>query len=205
MFLQLPSFSGAHADIGGGSHKNSVNDSLSFIPLRWMIKECLLAGTGILFDQRALSIFGFDFKELKETLRQEFTARGLSFHGFGFESHPESFNLSTKPPPTSTTAPTEHVSTSESSVTSRWFSVPSHLMPNLHQIFYDHSLLNLAIQHTRDARDCAAHIWDQLDIQKAWWILEILPMLTTYQTADGTWIRQRRCVYSFQFAVWGRF
>lgn len=30
-------FSGCHADVGGGSHHNRVQNSLSFIPLRWMI------------------------------------------------------------------------------------------------------------------------------------------------------------------------
>ena len=54
------SYIGAHSDIGGGSHANTEPGSLSFVPLRWMIKECLIAGAGILFEADVLSKFEFD-------------------------------------------------------------------------------------------------------------------------------------------------
>ncbi len=59
---------GAHSDIGGGSHANTEPGSLSFVPLRWMIKECLIAGTGILFEADVLSKFEFDFHALEKHL-----------------------------------------------------------------------------------------------------------------------------------------
>ena len=43
-------FAGCHCDIGGGSVANNTPYALARIPLRWMIRECFLANTGIIFD-----------------------------------------------------------------------------------------------------------------------------------------------------------
>ncbi|KAF8064899.1 hypothetical protein FPV67DRAFT_1500640 [Lyophyllum atratum] len=64
-------FSGTHADVGGGSHSNKEQASLSYIPLRWMIKECLFAGTGILFDPQYLVSFGINLRNLAAGLREK--------------------------------------------------------------------------------------------------------------------------------------
>ncbi|TFK47854.1 hypothetical protein OE88DRAFT_1738368 [Heliocybe sulcata] len=52
-------FSGCHADVGGGSHRKEESESLSNIPLRWMIKECQ-AKTGLVFDEDYLRGIGVD-------------------------------------------------------------------------------------------------------------------------------------------------
>ncbi|KAF8885156.1 hypothetical protein BD779DRAFT_1442618 [Infundibulicybe gibba] len=61
-------FAGCHADVGGGSHPESEEEpsSLSNIPLRWMIKECFLAGTGIIFNKEALRDIGLDPEKLSD-------------------------------------------------------------------------------------------------------------------------------------------
>lgn len=59
---------GCHADVGGGSHADDdLNhpNSLSNIPLRWMIKECFLHETGIEFDDESLSDLGLDRRALE--------------------------------------------------------------------------------------------------------------------------------------------
>ena len=61
-FIILP---GCHADIGGGSHEDDVDTSLSNITLRWMIRECFLAKTGILFDTDLLDDLGLVLEELE--------------------------------------------------------------------------------------------------------------------------------------------
>jgi len=38
--------------------------------------------------------------------------------------------------------------------------------------------------------DALMPIYDQLVINKAWWILEVLPMVYSYQDADGRWHRE---------------
>ncbi|PBL00092.1 hypothetical protein ARMGADRAFT_1006349, partial [Armillaria gallica] len=53
-------FSGCHCDVGGGSVGNDVTNSLARIPLRWMIRQCFLLNTGILFHREMLKPFGIE-------------------------------------------------------------------------------------------------------------------------------------------------
>jgi len=53
-------FAGAHADCGGGAVPNETRHVLSRIPLRWMIRQCFVCNTGILFDTTALAEVGID-------------------------------------------------------------------------------------------------------------------------------------------------
>ncbi|KZT52345.1 hypothetical protein CALCODRAFT_441695 [Calocera cornea HHB12733] len=48
-------FSGGHGDVGGGCTKNSDPASAARIPLVWMLREIVLADTGIEFDESALA------------------------------------------------------------------------------------------------------------------------------------------------------
>ena len=47
-------FISALSDVGGGSVENGTRHSLARIPLRWMIRECFNAHTGIIFDAHML-------------------------------------------------------------------------------------------------------------------------------------------------------
>ena len=49
-----------HTDIGGGSVLNGTRNSLARIPLRWMIRQCFLANTGIMFHKATLPKVGLD-------------------------------------------------------------------------------------------------------------------------------------------------
>ncbi|KAG9074894.1 hypothetical protein FRC06_010400, partial [Ceratobasidium sp. 370] len=51
-------FAGAHCDVGGGSVPNETANSLARIPLRWMIRECFINNTGILFHSAELDELG---------------------------------------------------------------------------------------------------------------------------------------------------
>jgi hypothetical protein len=51
-------FVGCHTDIGGGSTLNTDPNSLSNIPLRWMVQEIVRANCGILFDYDAFEQWG---------------------------------------------------------------------------------------------------------------------------------------------------
>lgn len=48
------------SDVGGGSVPNSTPNNLARIPLRWMIRECFLARTGIQFEAESLRELGLD-------------------------------------------------------------------------------------------------------------------------------------------------
>ena len=48
-------------------------------------------------------------------------------------------------------------------------------------------------------QDVLADIHDELKAQRSWWILEILPMKSTWQEADGTW--KSKLGYAFMGAT----
>ena len=47
-------------DVGGGAVPNETRNSLARIPLRWMIRQCFLLKTGILFQREMLRYVGMD-------------------------------------------------------------------------------------------------------------------------------------------------
>ncbi|KAF7976182.1 hypothetical protein HWV62_7344 [Athelia sp. TMB] len=51
-------FAGAHCDVGGGSVANGTRHNLARIPLRWMVRQCFLLRTGILFHAAKLPEIG---------------------------------------------------------------------------------------------------------------------------------------------------
>jgi hypothetical protein len=53
-------FSGAHCDIGGGSVGNGTRHNLARIPLRWMVRQCFILRTGILFHKTMFKDIGLD-------------------------------------------------------------------------------------------------------------------------------------------------
>lgn len=53
-------FAGCHCDVGGGSVPNGTRNSLARIPLRWMIRQCFLLETDILFHRNLLPRVGLD-------------------------------------------------------------------------------------------------------------------------------------------------
>ncbi|KNZ77730.1 hypothetical protein J132_04157 [Termitomyces sp. J132] len=53
-------FVGAHCDVGGGSVSNGTPYALARISLRWMIRECFKAKSGIIFVSKSLREVGLD-------------------------------------------------------------------------------------------------------------------------------------------------
>ncbi|KAF7293119.1 Zn(2)-C6 fungal-type domain-containing protein [Mycena kentingensis (nom. inval.)] len=53
-------FAGAHCDVGGGAHPNDTRNHLARIPLRWMIRQCFLLQTGIIFHADTLRLAGLE-------------------------------------------------------------------------------------------------------------------------------------------------
>ena len=47
-------------DVGGGAVKNDTRNALARIPLRWMVRQCFLADTGIMFNGQLLAQIGLD-------------------------------------------------------------------------------------------------------------------------------------------------
>jgi uncharacterized protein (DUF2235 family) len=53
-------FAGCHCDVGGGSVPNGTRNSLARIPLRWMLRQCFEANTGIMFHKDIFPKVGID-------------------------------------------------------------------------------------------------------------------------------------------------
>jgi hypothetical protein len=47
-------------DVGGGAVKNETRNALARIPLRWMVRQCFLAETGIMFNRELVARIGLD-------------------------------------------------------------------------------------------------------------------------------------------------
>ncbi|TFK40588.1 hypothetical protein BDQ12DRAFT_601197 [Crucibulum laeve] len=133
-------FTGCHADVGGGSHTDDVDASLSNIPLRWMIKECFLAKMDILFDNDLLYDMGLDLSALNKD-------------------------------PSKVSSTQHYGHAAQDSLISP---------PSLHKAV------------ARIVNDVVADIYNQLFLVPHWWLLEIIPMLSTRQAEDGNgWWRLR--------------
>jgi uncharacterized protein (DUF2235 family) len=152
-------FTGCHADVGGGSHPTDRLSSLSFVPLRWMIKECILCKTGIQFDLDYLQeVLDFDFERLLEDMKE----KDIKIKDLG-EGYADL---------------QKYVSEND-----------LHHPANKSIIFHEHQTLRQRFRsHASDILD---DIFDQLILVWFWWVLEIIPMLYTYQNQQGDWIRRR--------------
>ncbi|KAG6916803.1 hypothetical protein DXG01_005268 [Tephrocybe rancida] len=63
-------FAGCHTDVGGGSVDNGTPNTLARISLRWMIRECFKADTGIMFISESLKPVGLDPASLYPYVQQ---------------------------------------------------------------------------------------------------------------------------------------
>ncbi|KAJ6551625.1 hypothetical protein B0H19DRAFT_1073287 [Mycena capillaripes] len=63
-------FAGCHCDVGGGSVLNGTRPNLAHIPLRWMIRECFKARTGMIFSAAELAKLGIEPSHLYPNVRQ---------------------------------------------------------------------------------------------------------------------------------------
>ncbi|KAJ7733506.1 hypothetical protein B0H16DRAFT_1579569 [Mycena metata] len=62
-------FAGCHCDVGGGSVLNGTRPNLAHISLRWMIRECFKARTGMIFSAPDLAKLGIDPSHLYPDVR----------------------------------------------------------------------------------------------------------------------------------------
>lgn len=53
-------FAGCHSDVGGGNVPDTSSNSLSNITIRWMVRECTMANTQIIWNDRHFHQFAID-------------------------------------------------------------------------------------------------------------------------------------------------
>jgi hypothetical protein len=177
---------GCHADVGGGSHHNRLKSSLSFIPLRWMIKEAIIAGTGILFKKDCLKSLNFDFMELASELDRV----GLDIQGTGLD--PALLESPVVQPMPSPSTPEGLLSPIFSPTSQKSFPFMPFAIPKIAPLpDQGQSRLNNTVQYDMSIGDAISKVYDQLSEAKHWWILEYIPTLTMYQEPTGDWTRKR--------------
>lgn len=71
-------------------------------------------------------------------------------------------------------------------------SPPAHNTVGAQGVANGHSAQSQAFP--RYVADISAKLYDQLVLVWIWWFLEAFPLLTTYQTMDGDWMRRKMYV-----------
>lgn len=179
-----------------------------------MIKECLITGTGILFEAEVLSKFEFDFDALENTLDKPLAMVGLGFaDGVGIKKTLEDVaaddsNTQAPSSPSPTASRWSHLLSKlydiakpiiEDRYSSLFKSLDNYVSPDvIQQAITDVGAMTDAYQ----ASDTFSAIYDQLIMKWAWWTLEWLPTFTTYQTPSGEWMQRRMYV---DFSLKGKF
>ncbi|KAF8215371.1 hypothetical protein K438DRAFT_1801131 [Mycena galopus ATCC 62051] len=164
-------FAGCHCDVGGGSVANDTRHSLARIPLRWMIRECFKADTGIIFDARRLQELGLDPATLYPFVLPRPPPLPLD-SGHKLESIPPRKGWLRR------TLSRKHKADN--------FPVS----PELESLPLPKPVRGM--EEEEDLKDSLQPIYDQLQLKPFWWILEILPLTFRYQKSDSKWVAESR-------------
>ncbi|KAJ7057794.1 hypothetical protein C8F01DRAFT_1151097 [Mycena amicta] len=172
-------FAGCHCDVGGGSVPNNTRNSLAKIPLRWMIRECFKAETGIIFDAQRLVELGLD----PSTLYPRVLKRPAPI---AVQPTDPDMRIARRPPRKTwlqrvfgkkkTTTPAVSCSMEDAELALSPDSgtrAPTHVYQGM--------------EEEEDLKDALSPIYDQLKLSPVWWILEVLPFSFRTQNLDDTW------------------
>ncbi|CAE6468784.1 unnamed protein product [Rhizoctonia solani] len=165
-------FAGAHCDVGGGSVPNDTPHTLARIPLRWMIRECFLNQTGILFHSAELDEIGLSPASLWPRVQVPIpVSDGHKRLAGGNETLVES---PTQSPAMSRSTTMVNRAGTDTTVGGGGMSTLVPPEP-------------IRLGSEQDAQDALQPIYDQLSLAKWWWFLEFLPMKQKYQRHDKSW------------------
>ncbi|ESK92292.1 hypothetical protein Moror_4690 [Moniliophthora roreri MCA 2997] len=160
-------FAGCHCDVGGGSVSNDTRHSLSRISLRWMIRECFKTNTGIMFDSQKLREIGLD---------------------------PTSLYPFVTPRPPRLSGQTSRIQTAASPRKPLLQGLVSKVLrrdsnyKELPVADVKTNPVGRLTEEEEELHDAMAPIYDQLEIAKTWWILELIPMQFRYQKGSNEWV-----------------
>ncbi|KAF8643150.1 hypothetical protein AX16_009194 [Volvariella volvacea WC 439] len=165
-------FAGCHCDVGGGSVPNRTKNNLARIPLRWMIRECFRTATGIMFDPDSLRKLGLSPDSLYPVVLERPAALPVRPHQY----------LVTIDEAKKALAEEEALAKAE------------HERPNYSSGDSSSALAPVNPFQTEeecDLLDALSPIYDQLSLNRFWWILEIIPMRVKEQNEVALGWRDR--------------
>ncbi|KAF7797946.1 hypothetical protein EIP86_009153 [Pleurotus ostreatoroseus] len=186
-------FAGCHCDVGGGSVPNDTPHNLARIPLRWMIRECFLANTGIRFHTDLLRNVGLDPASLYPVVRPrppEIYATAEKLEALraleaSYKANNQHSGASAAPMPTISTSststpippPMHERSDSTRTLVNGEDAIDTVAAPYLG-----------LTEEEEDLLDAVCPVYDQLELAKAWWLLEVIPLVQRHQEEDNTWV-----------------
>ncbi|KDQ62964.1 hypothetical protein JAAARDRAFT_202495 [Jaapia argillacea MUCL 33604] len=162
-------FAGCHCDVGGGAVPNSTPNSLARIPLRWMIRQCFIAQTGIQFHGECLKWAGLDPITLHPSVR----GRPPPI--------PPSRDNNADTTPTKGEERHKRASTGGTLVNGSDGEQGDGARDEIGEV--------AKTEEDQDAIDAVCQIYDQLERKWFWWILEWIPLRHRYQNDDDSWTR----------------
>lgn len=161
----------SHIDVGGGSvdntNPNSPPNSLARIPLRWMIRECFKAETGIMFNSEGLRNIGFDPASL-------WPVRPRPPH----LQVPQNAKIASIPKSVADPTIPRKVAHETALPNNAGINPDALTQPKQRLSEEEHELL-----------DALQPVYDQLSLHRFWWILELWPIKQRYQHGDkNEWV-----------------
>ncbi|KAI0079534.1 hypothetical protein K474DRAFT_1705447 [Panus rudis PR-1116 ss-1] len=183
-------FAGCHCDVGGGSVPNDTRHNLARIPLRWMIRQCFLANTGIRFHATLLRTAGINPDSLYPVVQ----VRPAVLTSLPPDLPPPSMNGR---PGTFAQQQQTHARDLTTSTTTSAKTLINYADEQSHSDIGNSGDFNgysrPLSEEEEDYYDAYSPIYDQLTIAKYWWLLEILPMRHKEQNERNDWIGQWSC------------
>src|SRR6266702_524354 len=159
-------------DVGGGHVKDTEQNSLSNISLRWMVREILKTRCHILFDEAALKQWGIPVATIKRAVRERTPDSTLYM-----EPSSRSAQVTLATPET----PDNHAVTLRTASTGTDVGIPNG--DDLKRAATPPS-----VEESLDALDAVEEIGDQLKTSMFWWILEIIPTYNVWQNEQDEWV-----------------
>ena len=135
-----------------------------------MIRECFKARTGIMFECERLRAIGLD----PSTLYPDVTPR---------------------PPPLPVGSASYQEVPKKPSIIRRLISLGKSAAASS----ADPGPVRVGSEEEEDLKDALSPVYDQLKLQRSWWVLEVLPLRLRYQRANNEWVSYVGLVFPFQF------
>ncbi|CAL1713203.1 unnamed protein product [Somion occarium] len=198
-------FAGCHSDVGGGSVPDGTKYSLANITLRWMVRQVVLSQCGINFDNEALnraripnSVFtGVGFPVTPPLSNSNSTANPAMRQTQLHPEDPTRLVIKTGSSSSNQSEPNDDpaLPSSSSSDGANPFSSPKMKEKDLPSA--PPALAVEAVESfgtdvnissiVNDPEDAISPEHDQLKQNPFWWLLEIIPLSSSYQDGKGKW------------------
>ncbi|KAF8338078.1 uncharacterized protein EI90DRAFT_3013398 [Cantharellus anzutake] len=183
-------FAGCHCDVGGGNANDSERYALSNVPLRWMLKEIIAADTGIIFRRGEMHRHRISYNKLVEEAAvacAERMERGWGMSHGDEDASADRMELDANP--------NIHVSFANTDADATRIEIKGKKSADggttddeASEVNHDEAPAYQLSKHERQRyKDAVSPIKDELKRQPLWWLLEVIPFISSSQDEHGHW------------------